>query len=323
MDMKKIFSLWLLLVCSPGIQAAESWFAPTPMPSEPRNLYWRPLVSLLLPGFDQYLQGHVTSGALYSTAWVGSNLWYANRAKKLNDTQESMRWDAWSDEQKNDYTNHEELPRQATLASQYITSVGALSAWHSFRTVVETQRSTGRFAFLQEEETPMDLLSAPFQFSFLQRKTTWIPLLVAAGVGTLAPNVLTEDYQRDPYSSSDAFYASAISYNAGVSEEALFRGYMQPMLYDGLGSSLGANSIQAVIFALAHRATIERPIAQAGMGFYLGWLQEKRSWTLSESIFVHAWWDVIALSSSYLVRLKEEKRGPPPVIWLPAFSVLL
>jgi membrane protease YdiL (CAAX protease family) len=321
-SMKQVFSLWLLFVCCPGIQAAESWFAPHHSPQEPQNLYWRPLVSFLLPGFDQYMQGHVTSGALYSSVWLGSSFWYLNRANKLDETQDAMGWKEWSDQQQDDYMNHEELPRQTLLASQYVTSVGALSAWHSFRSVVETHRASGRFDFLREEETPMDLLAAPFQFSQLQRKTTWIPLLVAAGIGALAPNALHEDYQRDPYSSSDAFYASAISYNAGVSEEALFRGYLQPMIYDGWRSSLGSNAIQALIFGLAHRATIDRPIAQAGMGFYLGWLQEKRNWTLSESIFVHAWWDVIALSSSYLVRLKDEKRGPPPVIWLPAFSVL-
>jgi membrane protease YdiL (CAAX protease family) len=321
--MKKAMTLVLLLLFAPGLKAEESWFAPAKAPDEPLNLYWRPLVSLALPGFDQYLQGHVTSGLAYSSAWVSANVWYANRARKLKDTQDAMNWKNWSQEQQDDYTNHEELPRQAFLASQYITSVGALSAWQSFRTGVETHRVSGRFSFLKEEETPMDLLAAPFQFSYLQRKTTWIPLLVATGLGALIPNALTEDYQRDPYSASDAFYAGAISYNAGVSEEALFRGYMQPLLYDGLNSSWGANSIQAAIFALAHGATIERPIAQAGMGFYLGWLQEKRNWTLGESIFVHAWWDVLVLSSSYIIRLKEGKRGPPPVIWLPAFSVLL
>jgi membrane protease YdiL (CAAX protease family) len=321
--MKKIMSLCLLLLFTSRLQAEESWFAPEKAPDEPLNLYWRPIASLLLPGFDQYLQGHVTSGLAYSSAWVSASVWYANRSRKLRDTQDAMNWKSWSREQQDDYLYHEELPRQASLASQYITSVGALSAWQSFRTGVETHRESGRFSFLREEETPLDLLAAPFQFSYLQRKTTWIPLLVATGLGALIPNALTEDYQRDPYSGSDALYASAISYNAGVSEEALFRGYMQPLLYDGLNSSLGANSIQALIFALAHRATIERPIAQAGMGFYLGWLQEKRNWTLGESIFVHAWWDVLALSSSYLFRLKEEKRGPPPVIWLPAFSVLL
>ncbi len=321
--MKKIGAIWLCLIWCTGANAAESWFAAQPKPQAAQNLYWRPLASLLLPGFDQYLQGHVTSGLVYSSVWLGSNLWYANRAQELKDAQDSMGWDSWSKMQKDDYNNHEELPRQTMLASQYITSVGAMSAWQSFRTVVETHRDGGRFEFLKEEETPMDLLAAPFDFSHLQRKTTWIPLLVAAGIGALVPQSLTDDYKRDPYSSSDAFYASAISYNAGVSEEALFRGYLQPVIYDSWRSSLGSNLVQAVVFGLAHRATIDRPFVQAGMGFYLGWLHEKRDWTLSGSIFVHAWWDVIALSSNYLVRLKDEKRATPPVIWLPAFSVLL
>lgn len=202
--MKKIIALSLLLLGTPGLQAAESWFAPDPMSDEPRNFYWRPIVSLFLPGFDQYLQGHTGSGALYTTAWLGANLWYADRADKLKDRQDAMNWDSWSEMQQGDYTNHEELPRQTALASQYITAVGALSAWHSFRMGVETQRASGRFEFLKEEETPMDLLTAPFQFSFLQRKTTWIPLVVAAGFGALVPNALTDDYERNPYTGSDA-----------------------------------------------------------------------------------------------------------------------
>ncbi|WP_218110125.1 CPBP family intramembrane glutamic endopeptidase [Oligoflexus tunisiensis] len=314
---------WFAPADAPREPLDASWFAPADAPKEPQNLYWRPILSLFLPGLDQYAQGHTRSGLVYSSVWAGSLIWYTNRARKLKDMHEDMQWDLWTESQKSDFAQHEELPRQATLALQYTLSIGALSAWHSFRSGVETHRASGRFAFLEHEETPMDLLVAPFEFSHLQRKTTWIPLLVAAGLGAMGPNFLSEDYQRDPFSSADAFHTAAISYNAGVAEEALFRGYLQPLFYDQTHSTLWANTLQATLFALAHRGTVERPVAQAGIGFYLGWLQQKRNWTLSESIFIHTWWDVIALSSSYLVRLKDDKRGrAPPVIWLPGVSFL-
>jgi membrane protease YdiL (CAAX protease family) len=312
----------LVLLWMPRIQAETSWFTPADDPEVPRNLYWRPVVSLLLPGFDQYAQGHTQSGLVYSSVWAGSWIWYTDRARRLRNLREDMHWDQWTETQRMDYQQHEELPRQTTLAMQYITSVGAMSAWHSFRSGVETHRASGRFSFLEQEETPMDLLAAPFEFSHLKQKTTWIPLLIAAGIGALGPNFPPEDYQRDRFSSADALYSSAISYNAGVAEEALFRGYLQPLFYDQTHSTFWANALQASLFALAHMGTIDRPVAQAGIGYYLGWLHQKRNWTLSESIFVHTWWDVIVLSSSYLVRLKDEKRGPPPVIWLPAVTFL-
>ncbi|HYX31634.1 MAG TPA: CPBP family intramembrane glutamic endopeptidase [Oligoflexus sp.] len=320
--MKILCSLMFQLFWVSSLFAEASWFTPADAPKEPQNVYWRPLVSLLLPGFDQYAQGHYTSGLLYSSAWIGANVWYQDRLERLEDDQDAMQWDLWSERQQDDYRNHRELPRQATLAGQYITAVGAMSAWHSFRSAVETQKPLGRYEFLQTEETPMDLLAAPFQFSHLQRSTTWAPLLIAAGLGALSSQALPEDYQRDPYTSSDAAYASVLSYNAGVSEEALFRGYLQPLLYESWRSPFWANAVQATVFGLAHRSTIERPFAQIGMGYYLGWLQQRRGWTLSESIFVHTWWDVIVLSSAYLVRLKDDKRGPPPVLWLPAVSWL-
>jgi membrane protease YdiL (CAAX protease family) len=265
----------------------------------------------------------VTSGLAYTSVWGGALVWNADRSRALHDAHEGMNWNQWSDDQKDDYTEHEELPRQAGLSAQYITAVGSMSAWHSFRTSAETQKSIGRYEFLKQEETPMDLLAAPFQFAYLQRKTTWIPMVIAAGLGALSTEYYDEEkYQRDPFSASDAFYASAFSYNAGVSEEALFRGYMQPVLYQAWDSPFWSNAVQALVFGLAHLGSIDRPVAQIGMGYYLGWLQQRRDWTLGEGIFIHAWWDVIALSSSYLVRLKDSERGPPPVIWLPTMALM-
>lgn len=327
MNFRRLRFIGLLLALAPSVLFAEtqetdpSWFSPTNGSTGPRNVFWRPLVSFVLPGFDQYLAGHYTSGLVYSSIWLGAGIWTSNRLEALQDAKDGMQFDRWTRTQRDDFINHEELPRQATLASQYITAVGAMSAWHAFRTAAETQKSLGRYEFLRHEETPMDLLRAPFDFSYLSRSTTWIPFLIAAGVGVAGANFVPEKYQRDPYSSSDGVYASALSYNAGVSEEALFRGYLQPVFYESWGSSIWSNAAQAVIFGLAHRSTIDRPFAQVGMGYYLGWLQQRNDWTLGEGIFIHAWWDVIALSSSYLTRLKEGERAPPPIVWLPGLTI--
>ncbi len=301
----------------------SSWFAPTRGEDGPRSVYWRPLVSFLLPGFDQYMAGHLSSGLAYSSLWFGANLWAGARLEKLDEQKDAIQWSSLSRKQQQDYRDHEELPRQVSLSSQYITAVGAMSAWHSFRTSVETQKAEGHYTFLKLEETPLDLLAAPFHFAYLERSTTWIPLLVAATFGALGGQGLPDEYQRDPYNTADAAYAGAFSYNAGVSEEALFRGYLQPVLYENWGSSEWSNLGQAVVFGVAHLGTIDKPLPQIGMGYYLGWLHQKRDWTLGEGIFVHAWWDVIALSASYMVRLKDKERAKPAVIWLPPLTFSL
>ncbi len=306
-----------------GNALAASWFTPDRGGEGPRSVYWRPMLSFLLPGFDQYLAGHDATGLAYSTVWLGAGLWSIDRSNRLQKAEAEMQWQNWSEEQRTDYRTHEELPRQAALASQYGTAVGFMSAWHSFRTSVETQRAEGRYAFLKHEETPIDLLKAPFQFSFLQRQTTWIPLVIAAGLGALGSQYFPDRYERDPFSRSDAAYAQVFSYNAGVSEEAAFRGYLQPVLYESWNSPFWSNLTQATVFSLAHLGTNDRPFPQLGMGYYFGWLQQKRDWTLSEGIFIHAWWDVIVISTNYLVRLKAKDRAPAPILWLPTLTLTL
>ncbi|MBC7530539.1 MAG: CPBP family intramembrane metalloprotease [Oligoflexus sp.] len=50
-----------------------------------------------------------------------------------------------------------------------------------------------------------------------------------------------------------------MSYNAGVSEEALFRDYLQPLFYESWQSSLWSNLAQATIFAAAHYLSTNSP----------------------------------------------------------------
>jgi hypothetical protein len=57
--------------------------------------------------------------------------------------------------------------------------------------------------------------------------------------------------------------------------------------------------VSSVGFALAHRGTVQVPLAQLILGYYLGWVSINNQYSLKESIFIHTWWDVIAFAQNY------------------------
>ncbi|MEK7691696.1 MAG: CPBP family intramembrane glutamic endopeptidase, partial [Bdellovibrionota bacterium] len=112
---------------------------------------------------------------------------------------------------------------------------------------------------------------------------------------------------------SDVFFSGAFSWNAGTHEEAFFRGWLHPVFNEWIGVPWIANTLQASLFALAHLPTNPLPWPQFMMGWYWGWLSTHRGWTLSESVFIHAWWDVMAFTFLYATHSDTEEGE----IWLP------
>lgn len=110
-----------------------------------------------------------------------------------------------------------------------------------------------------------------------------------------------------PYLSSCRWYdLIALALLAGLGEELLFRGVLQPWLA-GLGLGLAFALIASnVLFGLAHAITPTYAILAAGMGTYLGWLG-----TLGDEpnlvlpITTHAVYDWIAFW--YVVRQFRQK----------------
>jgi membrane protease YdiL (CAAX protease family) len=207
--------------------------------------------------------------------------------------------------------------------------MSSLSAYHSFRTAVTTRYQYGQFTFLnpKNEETPAQLALAPFNFTYLARPTTIIPLAVVAtlavAIANQEPTPESNTY-RDGLTSSDIFYASGTSYLAGLHEEALFRGWMMPCLMQWTSSPFWSNSITAATFAVAHMGNVQVPVAQLAMGWYWGWLAQRRQWTLGEGIFIHTWYDVMIFMASYNFRYKKNPTATAaalPVLWLPPLSL--
>lgn len=267
-----------------------------------KSLVWGPLFSFVLPGADQYYEKQYSSAFLYSSvALLGLNL--SSSANYTEDIEGEP--DKFNTTENNEY-------RKKQWGNQLYMSAGVLSAFHSYRSTVKYKKKFfGAFDFLPEQ-TNQDLLKAPFEFKYLKRKTTYLPLLTISGLVLLLPR--QQGLATANLSISDAFFSSAYSFNAGVSEEALFRGMLMPNLYESYGSLFWSNTTTALIFGLAHGAKT-LPIPQILAGYYFGWLTQKNNWSLNESVFVHTWWDVIAIGASYMQGEDHEN-----LVYLPLYA---
>lgn len=253
-----------------------------------RNEVWPALVSFVLPGFGQWYEGQYRSAVVYSVygaAGLGVSMSLHNDVKNLN----------------NSLSEREvgEAPLNSrqmwyAFSSQSYQAAGMISAFHSFRSGAEAQKKNGKYLFLTHEETTGDLILAPLKFSYLARPTSLIPLVI---LGALI-HFDKDKASHFKFSRSDSLLTAGLSFNAGVSEEAFFRGTMMPFIKNEGASDFWANALTALFFGAAH---IDKenpfPIAQTLGGYYFGYLTQKNEWTMSEAVFVHFWWDVIAIGA--------------------------
>lgn len=263
----------------------KSFFSYSPEnPERQRGLFFAPIASVFLPGLDQWVEGQYRSATVYSSyAAVGAITFLGNKSgfspsSNVNDILEAR----------------ERRAEWGLLAYQ---DAGLLSAYHAFRTAAESRKPSGQFAFLKNDETSGDLLLAPLRFSLLLKPTVFVPLGFLA---ILSSPHGSADRERYVWRGRDLFFSSAISYNAGVGEEAFFHGYMMPALRESGLSDNWSNAATSLMFALAHLSPDDKvPWPQFVISLYLGWITTENDWTLSQSVFIHTWWDVIILSSSF------------------------
>jgi membrane protease YdiL (CAAX protease family) len=274
-----------------------------------------PFGSALLPGFGQYFQGD-GSGAAYSvTALAGLTLFLASAPAALSESATdplSGGGPGW-------------WPyRTLILGGLAYQGSGFLSAYSAFRSSVPRfQDENGMYRFLGPRESIGELMRSPFRFDHLARPSAWIPLGLLAGiVGYQVANPESDGrFARWTASADDYLFVGAESWNAGVTEEAVFRGWIYPVSYQYLWQNFWvADGAQALVFGAAHYgASNPLPWPQALLGFYFGWLARKNDWSLSESIFVHAWWDMLLfageLAAPGAIHSRASFRMSVPILW--------
>lgn len=283
----------------------NSPFALRYRPRKPRNFWLFPFLSFLLPGLDQMIEGQWAPGAAYAGTYWGGIAAQVSYSEELRQLVESSRFKELSDEEQANELKFNNAARRAALAAQVTLASSSFSAYHSFRTAVRSQQPHGRFGFLHHEESVSDILLAPFEFSYLKKPSTFVPLLVISAVWLAANETPTEDFVQRQLNTSDAFYSGAFSYLAGTHEEAMFRGFMMPAMRESFANDFWSNTWTSLIFAAAHLGTVKVPITQFALSWHLGKVTQRNGWRVSEAVFIHAWWDVIAFAMNYQFRYEK------------------
>jgi membrane protease YdiL (CAAX protease family) len=257
--------------------------APAVAQAPPRGAeFWTPFGSFLLPGLGQYIHGEPWEGLGY-TATAVAGVIVGLEAPRLSS-----------------------LPRQAhdqlgLAAGQLVGTAGMLSAWDAFHRPMQAHRDAGKYGFLESDEDLGDLLTAPFDFRFLGRWTTWVDLAFTGFVTAWVLESRNEGEPHPPLRGHDVAFAGTISLNAAVGEEALFRGWLLPMFTEKSGSFWTANALQAGIFGALHAGQADEFAVAIGLGgLYNGWVTRRNDWSIREVIFQHFWYDVAVITAELL-----------------------
>jgi hypothetical protein len=202
------------------------------------------------------------------------------------------------------------------IGSHFGMSAMWLSSWDAFHRGVPSLRAQGKYAFLPERESLDQLVTAPFDYRFLRRWTTWVDVAQTALVTMLVVRDREPGVERHRFRARDAGFGLSLSMNAAVGEEAWFRGYLLPLLYQNMGRRFWlANATQAIVFAAGHRPDVATRAAYfAGWAYWEGWIVKRNEWSVRESIFHYFWYDFALTAAAYLVEERAEVRLSFPTI---------
>jgi hypothetical protein len=244
--------------------------------------FWIPFGSVFVPGLGQYMHGAPWTGVGYSGVAIGGYTLSSRGNAELSVPRDG-----------DDQLAFEGLHLAFTA--------GALSAWDAFHRAMPALRRVDKYAFYETHEDLGDLLTAPLDLRFLGRWTTWVDLAFTTGVTAYVLTEGRDDVGKRPFRTHDAAFAVGLSLNAAVGEEALFRGWLLPMLAQKLGGRFWlANVLQAGLFGLGHPQAGAFAVVIGAGALYNGWLTRRNSWSVREAIFQHFWYDVAVVTATLL-----------------------
>ncbi|MCS7204425.1 MAG: CPBP family intramembrane metalloprotease [Leptospiraceae bacterium] len=207
-----------------------------------------------------------------------------------------------------EYGNYERKTYASTGSELLFQS--AQHVW--FYSIYSSYRDAGGIGSYHKENY-LDLVVAPFQWRYLNNFYFWIPIGVLGSIiayNTTNPpknptyTLLYPGMKKNGYMN---FYSTVLSFNAAVSEEAFFRGFLNHYIIQETNFEVGLVS-SSLIFGLAHYYNgIGNVFVATIMGVYLGYLHYKNNWDFRQSIAIHFWWNMLILLNQ--IRYMKEDRN--------------
>ncbi len=187
------------------------------------------------------------------------------------------------------------------------------SALHIFfYSAYSTYRDSGRISN-HYNESFLDLVMAPFNKKYLLSPYFYIPVgLLLAGLSyqTKYPPLNPEWMMVSPTMKKSGymqFYSTVVSFNAGVGEEAFFRGYLNHYFIHKTNKPVWGILISSALFGLGHFQNSPLDVIFPTIaGIYFGFLHYINNWDIRQGIAIHFWWDFLIFTYS-LRYVKEDK----------------
>jgi len=240
------------------------------------------LLSALAPGLGHYYLGETRTGnQLLGGALLGGAAAYAAR-------------------------------KDESLLVTSIYTVQAVSSYGIYAAYRDAKLYNGDALPLMPRDNFKDLSAAPFRWSVIKKPEVWGGFLGALAAGVTLVYFTHPEDDADATARVKTTYIEPLSaLPIAISEESLFRGFLQSSLYEAL-PAWGAITVSSLAFGAAHMANVwdKEPDEQrryytfsipfiTAMGAYMGWLSYKNH-SLQESTALHMWYDFTLMAAGVL-----------------------
>lgn len=290
-------ALLLSLVAAAPASAAQKSHAAhdTDAGASSRNVMLPAMLWSLLPGGGHIYLGDTADGVTYAVL----------TAALLGAGAEVQR--------RNDELGRKDEVNVPDLAAE---KVWEYSIFTTYRTAAARQGWDLRARRMDDTPT-RELMLAPFDPDQLLRPAVFGAMLLGIADGVLGSSggdgslrhvsrvqMLGSDFNRSDATALYAVSDFSVSYGAGMAEEGLFRGILQPMLEERWGTTAGLWAA-AGTFGAAHaigldgRPNIGGVLFATGAGGYLGWLYDHDDHRLAGPIAAHFWYDFMVFAAAW------------------------